>query len=187
MPGKSRARQAAELATAAIIAQAEGQRPSRYVPAFARLAKDYAMLGADNATIAEMLNVPASTFDTWLVAHAPLRRALSAGREMADARVAKALHASAVGFKARETKVFNVGGRLKTVDVTKTYPPNVAAGLAWLTNKRRGMWRDTKHVEHTGQVDLAAIIQRSHEIDMPAIEGEATVEAPPPLPADLEE
>src|SRR5262249_52183734 len=132
MPGKSRAQQKAEDAAAK-----EGRLiRNAYHPAFDRRATDYCMLGATNEDLAGFFGVSLSAIEKWLVERPSFARAVRKGRIEADARVAKAMHAAATGYKVREEKLLVVNGKVEKHSVTKRYPPNVNAGALWLTNRQ---------------------------------------------------
>lgn len=157
MPGKSLAQHKAEEVAEAEGRNAEGQ----YHPAFPRRATDYCMLGATNDQLAAFFGVSVSSIERWLVEIPRFRNAVHKGREGADARVAKSMFAAATGYEHKETKVFQHEGKLQTIDVVKSYAPNAAAGIFWLTNRQKAKWRDTKAVEHSGSVNLSHLVESS--------------------------
>lgn len=161
MPGKSLKRQILEQTIKQAVDEATGAAESRYLKAFDRRAHGYALLGHTDEEIAELIGVSRSTFDTWLVEQPSLRTALRKARVDDHVRLVKSLHRAGNGFRAKETKLNVVGGRLRKTVVTRVYPPNVAASQLVLVNRQGARWKDTKTVEHTGKVDLLAAIERS--------------------------
>ena len=172
MGGKSLARQAAEQEAREAVQVALGTIQSRYVRAFDRRAHGYALLGHTNEEIAELIGVDPSTFDRWLVEHATLAKAVHKARYDDNLRVVKALHSAARGYKHRETKLNVVDGKLEKTEITKHYPPSVQAATLILANRAGSQWKDTKTVNHTGRVDLAALVRGSMGDDAKVIEAQ---------------
>lgn len=167
-----------ELEEVAPLCQRLGIDPSKYSKAFDRRCHDYALLGASDEEIAELLGVHRETFVTWTVEQPSLARALARARVDAPARVVKSLHRAANGFSHKETRLNVVGGKLKTTEVTKRYAPNVAAAQFILANRASKHWKDTKVVEHSGRIDLAALVHGSlgddaKPVQAQVIEGDA--------------
>lgn len=161
MPGKSRALQ--RLEAEELLASPDASDPTgpRYYKILDRRAADYALLGATNDEIADLLHINIATFEKWQREHASFAKAVRSGREDANARVVRSLHAAAVGYKHKETKLNVVDGKLKKTVVTKAYPPNVNAAALILTNRDPKRWRDAKTVQHTGQINLSALVESS--------------------------
>lgn len=167
MSGQSRAfreRQAALSDASPAPNIAPGHRSAAHT---IKVIGDLAMLGHDNDRIATVLGINVSTFATWALQDSRIKRALAQGRDEADGKVARALHASAVGYKHRESKVIAVkdehGTELQVVDIVKHYPPNVAAATLWLANRQRERWKDSKTVDHQVSFDLGALIRAASE------------------------
>ena len=128
-------------------------RPTKYGPDADRIAREAGLLGTTNDDLARILGVSATTFDRWMTVHASFRGAVKAGREGADEAVAASLYDRATGIGVRETKVFcNFDGEVTTQDIKKNYPPDVAACIWWLKNRRPDLWCDKKVVEHSGEI-----------------------------------
>lgn len=172
MPGKSRARRAIE-AEATLAAVAHSPDAS---PAVCKRIKEFALLSATNEEIAAFIGVSLSTFETWLVEKPQVKAALRKGKEMADVRVAGAMHRRAVGFSAKAQKVVTIKGEAHIVDIVEHYPPDVSAGKFWLTNRRAGNWKDRSTPDAGQALDLAALVQALHARrgdDAKVIEGSA--------------
>src|SRR6185437_1418583 len=77
-----------------------GGAPGRtgYQAEHADLVRKFALLGATNDKIAELIGVSHSTFEEWLVLYPELAFALNRGREHADAEVVDALFKRARGW-----------------------------------------------------------------------------------------
>lgn len=161
MPGKSLKRQAIEATIKQAVDEAVGAAESRYLKAFDTRAHGYALLGHTNDEIAELIGVSATTFDEWLVAHPSLARSIQRARVDDNVRLVKALNRAGRGFRAREERLLVVKGKVQKHSVTKVYPPSVPAIQFALGNRVGQHWRDTKTVEHKGNVNLLALVEGS--------------------------
>lgn len=115
------------------------------------LIEAYSRHGLSNAKIAENLNVPYSSFQSYLNEHPELEEALEKGREAAELHVENALLKSALGFTSLEitkerkqvgenpdgTPIFKM---VPTKKVYKQIPPSVQACQYWLENRANGRW-----------------------------------------------
>jgi hypothetical protein len=173
MPGKSRAQQQAEA-----VAIEEGRcSKSAYHSGFDRRATDYRLLGATNEDLSRFFNVGISTIQRWLVEIPSFRRAVQRGREMADVRVARALHKRAVGFTARAQKVVVVDKTPQVIEYKEYYPPDVQAGRYWLNNRRPRDWKERDSNQIASAIDLKALVDALHTQrgdDIETIDGDAT-------------
>lgn len=159
MSGKSLAQQAEEAENFPAPIR-DDVRNIRYSTAINRRVTDYCLLGCSNAELAPLLGVDETTIDLWLVEQPSFRRAVDRGRKEADSKVARSLYKRAVGMSVPETKVFNVAGKLQTVDIKRYYPPSETAGALWLANREPGKWK-SKEANSKGGPDLAALVEES--------------------------
>lgn len=161
MPGKSLAQLAAEAERVPPPIRRGGNAKPVYSKLFDRKAFDYALLGATNAQIGELIGVAETTIDAWMVEKPTFARAVRRARIDANVRVVKSLYAAATGYSHRETKLNVIGGKLKKTDVTKHYPPSVNAAALVLANRDPTRWKDKRTVEHEGTINLAALVDSS--------------------------
>jgi hypothetical protein len=98
--------------------------PSLYKPEYAELARNYCLLGATDAQLAQFFNTSDRTIRTWKDKHADFAAALAHGKQMADAKVAGALYDNALGG-------------------------NVVAQIFWMKNRQN--WRDKVDHEMAGK------------------------------------
>lgn len=115
------------------------------------LVEAYARHGLFNSEIAEKLNVPYSTFQSYVEKYPELEMALDKGREAAELLVENALLKSALGFtsleitKERKQVGENPDGTpiykmVPTKKVYKQVPPSVPAIQYWLENRCGKRW-----------------------------------------------
>lgn len=161
MPGKSRARLAreAQLDEAARISgkATKGQ----YHAGFDKRAADYALLGATDEEIARLLEVSPASVSRWMIEQPTFRRAIQKSRVDANVRVVKAMHRAARGYTLAERKVKRDkrGQVIETIEQKRHVAPSVPAATLILTNRAAAHWADAKRVEHSGSVDLLALVQ----------------------------
>lgn len=117
-------------------------RPTAYKPEYAEQAFRLCLLGATDDDLAKFFHVSVTTIDNWKVAHSDFLVSLKAGKEDADALVAKSLFKRAIGHTVPETKVFNNQGEILTHEVEKHIPADTTAAIFWLKNRQPAKWRD---------------------------------------------
>ena len=104
-------------------------QPTKYDPKKNSDVTAFMMMGATIPEVAKFLNVHPETVSEWIKIHPRFSDAVKAGRELADARVAKSMYVSAL-------------------------KGNVAAQTNWLANRRPKDWRERKEVEVKGSIEL---------------------------------
>ena len=127
-------------------------RPSAYSPGVDELVYRLAMLNMTNDRMAFVMCVDDNQLASWMEKHPSLREALERGRVVADAEVAVGLFHRAVGYSHPDTHVTNNKGEIILTEITKHYPPDVAACAVWLRSRQKELWPDTwkSNVIHTG-------------------------------------
>lgn len=136
---------------------------AKYRPDYAQRAHDMAILGANDAQIAARLKITLHELQLWCEQFPEFAAELDAGREPADAKVARAMHKNAVGYEHAAVKFFL--NRYKDADgnwVTEViehpyierYQPNVEAGKFWLTNRQPELWRQHQSTELSGGLEV---------------------------------
>lgn len=137
-------------------AKAEGGRPrgrpSSFTPDIARRAAKVASLGASDAEIADILGIDTATLYRWKNQHEEFSEALRAGKSPADDRVERSLYQRAIGYTYDAVKV-TVDAKTGKQTITpyrEHVPPDPAAGIFWLVNRRKESWRHVSRQEHTG-------------------------------------
>jgi hypothetical protein len=126
-------------------------RPSSYDPKFVPIATKLCELGATDADLANAFECAVSTIALWKVKHKEFSDATKLPKAAADDRVEQSLYKRAMGYEADETDIRVVNGVIVTTQVRKIYPPDTAAAIFWLKNRRKGEWRDRveSEVHHT--------------------------------------
>lgn len=138
----------------------KGGRPTEYKEAYAEQAYKLCLLGATDKEMADIFGVAEQTFYVWKDKHIEFAEALTRGKTMADANVAKSLYHRALGYEHKETITATFQGKITdTMDVIKHYPPDTPAATLWLKNRQPDKWRDKQEVEHTGPNGGPLLIQ----------------------------
>ncbi|MGA2232313.1 MAG: hypothetical protein ABSH22_15555 [Tepidisphaeraceae bacterium] len=93
--------------------------------------------------VARRLGIPWREFSRWLSEHPEFNRALDEGRDTVDVRVVEALYQRAIGGKFQTTEIVKDEQKktLRIKQVIREYPPDVAAIIFFLRNRRPESWR----------------------------------------------
>lgn len=181
MPGKSKARQLVE----ADLAASKALKVRAFSIAIAKRVQEFAMLGADNETIAAFIGVDISTFDRWRVENDKMRQALSKGREIGGVDVVRSLVKRAKGYTAKARKVVMVDGQPQVVEYKEEIAGDVTAQRYYLNNRHPKEWQERNGAQQLQAIDLAALVEALHRNrgdGAKLIDGEAeTVEDTPPV------
>ena len=150
-------------------------RPTAYRDEYSEQVQKLARLGATDKDLADFFDVSEQTINTWKDKHPEFLESLKAGKAGSDMGVADRLHQRAMGYEWDEPQAIKVkeviyqdGKRLKeterveVVTVHRVVPPDTAACIFWLKNRRPDRWRDKQDHEHGVSDPLAALLK---EID----------------------
>lgn len=121
------------------------------------------LLGATDVQLADYFGVSEKTINKWKKDHPEFKKALKAGKTLADAKVAESLYKRANGYSHDEEKVFCYEGEIITHQTIKHYPPDTGAAMAWLKNRQRDSWRDRQDVALSGLDGLAKRLAEARE------------------------
>lgn len=102
-----------------------------------------AVLGKTNIEIAAGLSISTRTLHDWGKKHPEFLSSVKAGKDIANARVVKALYLRAIGYKVPEKKVIqNSDGSIRKEVTEKDIQPDIQAIKLWLTNRDPKNWKD---------------------------------------------
>lgn len=134
-----------------------GGRPTKYQTAYAEGARRLAMLGATDQEVADFYEVDVATIYRWKIAHREFCEALSAGKELADARVERSLYQRAIGYDQQAVKIFMPAGRDDPVyaEYRERIAPDTTAAIFWLKNRKPREWRDRQEVDASMTINIA--------------------------------
>lgn len=146
-------------------------RPTVYNPEeHPKVAREQTGNGRTLADLAKLLGVARSTIEEWQNVHPEFSVAIKLGREDAIDRVERSLFERAVGYSHPEVKLLVVSqgkGMPSIVErhkVTAHYPPDTAAAMAFLKNKRPAEWKDKHEVEGSLTLTLEQILAESNKV-----------------------
>lgn len=103
--------------------------------------------GCTDEDLAKKIGVAPSTFYDWKRRFPDIAEAVSKGKEIVDIKVENALLKRALGYTYTEVKKEGAvngikNGTAKVTVTEKTMPPNVAAIIFWLKNRKPEVWRE---------------------------------------------
>jgi len=124
-------------------------RPTLYKKEYVELGYKFCLLGADDNRLAEMLEVDVATINRWKISHPEFCESLKAGKDVADSKVAQALYNRALGYSHPEVDIKVIDGQIVQTQLTKHYPPDTGAAMAWLKNRQPKVWRDKQEIDNT--------------------------------------
>lgn len=137
-------------------------RPTDFKEHYVEEAEKLAMLGLTIVEMATVWGTTEQTLCTWQRKNPALAAAIRRGRTGPDAEVAMSLFKRATGYShpAVKISVTNVEGEVIVTETpyTEHYPPDTAACIFWLKNRRPDLWRDKidHDVTSNGQTVQAA-------------------------------
>jgi len=126
---------------------------SKYNENFPLMAEGYAREGMTDAQIAKQLNISITTLKCYQKKYPEFAEALQSGKLPVDTDVENSLLKKACGYTRREEYIENstenrngnTVEREKHRIVIKDVPPDTAAAIFWLRNRRPDKWNDKQH------------------------------------------
>lgn len=118
-------------------------RPSQFNEALTDRVIEMYKAGATDAEVAKNLGVSTWTINSWKNKYANFSRAINTARQLADDLVEAALFNRAIGYTYPVEKIFmDADGNPIRVKTFEHEPPNVAAQIFWLKNRKPELWRE---------------------------------------------
>jgi transposase-like protein len=127
-----------------------GGRPKSYRPEFADKVTRLCKVGASESEIAHVFGVSTMTLWRWREQYPEFATAFRVAREQMSDRIEASLAHRAVGYTFDSEKIVVAKGEVVRVPIKEHIPPDVAAQQFWLTNRRRGEWRNRQEIEVGG-------------------------------------
>lgn len=121
-------------------------RPTDYDDAYPEQAGKLCQLGATDPDLADFFGVAISTVRLWMGTHAEFSAAIKDGKEAANARVERSLYQRAMGYTYDAVKIFQYEGVTIEHAYREHCPPDSAAMIFWLKNRKPEVWRDRREV-----------------------------------------
>jgi len=145
----------------------KGGRPSKFQESYIQQVVHLCKLGATSQEIADALGVGLTTIKRWMDENEQFRAAVKDGKALADERVVKALFSRAIGCHIQDSDIRVIEGQIVITPLEKHFPPDTAACMAWLHNRRPDEWKPRKAADPDGEDDsitsaLNKIVERLH-------------------------
>jgi hypothetical protein len=130
----------------------KGGRPPGYLgEVHDRMAEDLRMAGCSVEQIATAMGMGSiQVLYRWLEEKPTFCEAWFRGGDYADAQVARKVFQRACGYKHEAVKILSVAGEVQVVPYVEHYPPDTAAAVFWLTNRKPKAWKQRNSTELTG-------------------------------------
>ena len=125
-----------------------GGRKTVYSPRMAVVARKCCERGMTDIEIADMLGIGLATLYRWKLENPAFSRVFKLGKAEADNRVERSLYSRAVGYDYLAEKAVMTRHGQKTLRYRAHIPPDTAAALWYLKNRRPDRWRDAHRHEH---------------------------------------
>jgi len=104
--------------------------------------------GLTDIEIAEMLGISLASLYRWKLDHPAFARVFKLGKAAADDRVERSLYSRAIGYDYIAEKPAMTRHGQKTMQYRAHIPPDTAAAVWYLKNRRPDRWRDAHRHEH---------------------------------------
>lgn len=107
------------------------------------LLEGWAREGLTDEQIAKNIGIAPKTLYQWIDKYGQIGKAIKKGKAPVDFEVENALLKRAKGYEWEETTTeIDSNGKKHIKKVTRHVPPDVAAIVFWLKNRKRDRWRD---------------------------------------------
>lgn len=117
-------------------------RPTKYLSDYDEQVEKLCKLGATDKEIADFFNVNEDTIHEWKKVHPSFSESIKSGKVLADATVADRLFKRATGYEHPDVDIKVIDNEIVVTELVKYYPPDTAAAIFWLKNRRKKQWRD---------------------------------------------
>lgn len=111
-------------------------RPTEYRSEYCEQAEKLCKLGATDKEIADFFDVTEQTINNWKTEHPEFFESIKKGKTLADAEVADKLYKRATGYEHPDVDIKVIEGQIVQTKLVKHYPPDTAAAIFWLKNRR---------------------------------------------------
>jgi hypothetical protein len=125
-----------------------GGRKTIYNPKMAEIARKCCERGLTDLEVADVLGIGLATLYRWKLEYPEFSRVFKLGKAAADDRVERSLYSRAVGYSYLAEKAVMTRHGQKTVRYRAHIPPDTAAAVWYLKNRRPDRWRDSFRHEH---------------------------------------
>lgn len=122
-------------------------RPTKKTDALGAKIIELYYKGKTDAQVSKIVGISKRALNYWKKKDPLFLHSIKEARDVADDIVEACLYARATGYNFTEQKVFCSYGNITEHKVLRHIPPDVAAGIYWLNNRRPEQWRNSRTVE----------------------------------------
>jgi transposase len=147
--------------------------PVKWTKDMPERAYNLCLKGLTDAELASALGVGFQTVKHWKRTKPVFDNAVRAGKDEADARVARSLYERAVGYSHEDTYITTYKEQVTKVPYIKHYPPDTTAAIYWLNNRTRHQdqpWTNAQYIELTGK--KGGPIETRNTVDLSGLDDE---------------
>jgi hypothetical protein len=134
-------------------------RPSSFNEKLGQLIIKLYKKGYTDRQVAKTIGVSRQALHNWKKKDPDFFYTIKEAKDIADEIVINSLYARATGYNVVEEKLFHSFGKTVREKTLKHYPPDVAACIYWLNNRRPEEWRNSSRTELLNQPPAAALNQ----------------------------
>ena len=138
-----RRKRGAPLGNERALSNRGGGRKTVYSPRMAVVARKCCQRGMIDIEVADMLGIGLATLYRWKAEHPAFSRVFKLGKAEADDRVERSLYSRAIGYDYIAEKAAMTRHGQKTMRYRQHIPPDTAAAVWYLKNRRPDRWRDS--------------------------------------------
>jgi hypothetical protein len=139
-------------------------RPTKFTPDLGEFIASLARFGKTDKEISDIVGIHPNTLQYWKGQHKEFLLLLKTFKDEADDLVEASLYRRATGYYCPEEVVsFDKFGDEHRAIKMKHYPPDTAACIFWLKNRKRKDWRDHALVEMINSAVDAKVNKKSFE------------------------
>lgn len=146
IPSKKKIVIAKKKAAQKPIPSKKNGRPTKYKQIFNTQAEKLCKLGSTDKELADFFEVNEDTIHEWKKVYPSFSESIRKGKILADANVADALYHRAIGYVHPDVDIKVIKNKIVTTKLTKHYPPDTAAAIIWLKNRKKETWRDKQEI-----------------------------------------
>lgn len=122
-------------------------RPPTFNDKLGKLIVELFKKGKTEAQVAKIIGVSRQALYNWKKKNPEFLYTIKEAKDVADELVIASLYARATGYNVIESKLTRAFGKKWIDKVEKHYPPDVAACIYWLNNRRPDEWRNSSRTE----------------------------------------
>ena len=137
-------------------------RPTKYDPSLLpQIEKICATYGSTIEQLAEFLGVNVDSIYEWQNKYPEFSEAIRNGKQIANARVERALYERAIGYSHKSEKLFydKETGEVIRAETTEQYAPDTRACESWLFNRDPERWKNRQQIEHSGKITVVPALR----------------------------